>query len=102
MITKEEVLNAIDIIEKYQEQETQKVRELVKKIEENNDTRSILILGLNTRAINCLASEGIRTIGQLLAYDRHKLRWIRDLGDKSITNINTKLKEFGIDTPEFI
>ena len=30
MITKEEVLNAFDIIEKYQEQERQKIKELEK------------------------------------------------------------------------
>ena len=102
MVTKEDVLKAFGIIEEYQKQQIQKVIELEKKIEVNKDTRSILVLGLTTRSINCLASEGITTIGQLLAYDRHKLRWIRDLGDKSIADINEKLKEFGIDAPLFI
>ena len=98
MITKEDVLKAIDIIEEYQKQQMQKVIELEKNLEINKDTRSILILGLSTREINCLESEGITTIGELLAYDKGNLRRIRNLGEKSFTNINKKLKDFGIDT----
>ena len=94
MITKEDVLKAIDIIEEYQQQERRKIKEL----EITKDTRSILILGLRTREINCLESEGITTIGELLAYDKGNLRRIRNLGEKSFTNIIKKLKDIGIDT----
>lgn len=55
MITKEQVLEAFDIIEKYQEQERQKIKEL----EVEADKRSILILGLNTKELNCLKAAGI-------------------------------------------
>lgn len=97
MITKEEVLKAFDIIEKYQEQERQKIKEL----EVESDKRSIYTLGLNTRELNCLRAANIQTIGELLSVDRLELRKYRNLGKKGIIDINKKLKDFGIDTPEF-
>ena len=97
MITKEEVLNAFDIIEKYQEQERQKIKEL----EVESDKRSILILGLNTRELNCLRAANIETIGELLSIDRFYLKKFRNINKKRIDNINRKLKDFGIETPNF-
>lgn len=97
MITKEEVLKALDIIEKYQEQ----VRQKIKELEVEEDQRSISILGLETRAANCLKAAGIKTIGELLSVDRFELRRYRNVGKKVIIDINKKLKDFGIDTPEF-
>ena len=97
MITKEQVLEAFDIIEKYQEQERQKIKELGVE----SDKRSIYILGLGTRENNCLRANGIKTIGELLSVDRLELRKFRNLGKKGIIDINKKLKDFGIDTPEF-
>ena len=96
-ITKEEVLKAFDIIEKYKEQELQKIRELGVEA----DKRSILILGLETRTLNCLRSYGIETIGELLAIDRFEIRKFRNIGKKVIDDINKKLKDFGIETPDF-
>jgi DNA-directed RNA polymerase subunit alpha len=98
MITKEQVLKAFDIIEKYQEQERQKINEL----EVEADKRSILILNLNTRELNGLRAEDIKTIGELLAVDRVDLRKYRNIGKKGINNINKKLKDFGIETPDFL
>ena len=97
MITKAEVLNALNLIEKYKEEQVQTIQELEIKA----DTRSILILGLNTRELNCLKSVGIKTVGELLSVDRFEIRRYRNLGKKGIININRKLKDFGIDTPEF-
>ena len=97
MITKEDVLKAFDIIEQYQEQERQKIKEL----EVEADRRSILILGLNTRELNCLKAESIKTIGELLAIDRFDLRKFRNIGKKGIDDINKKIKDFGIETPMF-
>ena len=97
MITKEEVLNAFDIIEKYQEQERQKIKEL----EVESDKRSILILGLNTRELKCLMAANIKTIGELLSTDRFELRKFRNIGKSTIDGINRKLKDFGIETPYF-
>src|SRR5574344_1189588 len=95
--TKEEVLKALDIIEKYKEQERQKIKEL----EVEADKRSILILGLNTRELNSLKAYDIETIGELLDLDRFELRKFRNIGKKGIDNINKKLKDFGIETPDF-
>jgi DNA-directed RNA polymerase subunit alpha len=95
--TKEEVLKAFDIIEKYKEQELQKIKE----IEVEADKRSILILGLNTRELNSLKAYDIETIGELLDLDRFELRKFRNIGKKGIDNINKKLKDFGIETPDF-
>lgn len=97
MITKEQVLEAFDIIEKYQEQERQKIKEL----EVEADKRSLLILGLNTRELNCLKAAGIETIGELLSFDRFDLRKLRNMGKKGIDDVNKKLKDFGIETPNF-
>ena len=97
MITKEEVLKAFDLIDKYKEQEKQ----IIQNLEVKKDPRSFLILGLKTREINCLKAVEIETIGQLLAVDRFELRKYRNIGKKGIVDINKKLKDFGIDTPEF-
>jgi len=97
MITKVEVLNALDLIEKYKEQQMQKINQL----EADSDPRSIFLLGLNRREINCLQAAEIETIGELLAVDRHDLRRFRNLGRKGINDINKKIKDFGINTPEF-
>lgn len=97
MITKEEVLKAFDLIDKYKEQEKQ----IIQNLEVKKDPRSFLILGLKTREINCLKAIEIKTIGQLLALDRFELRKYRNIGKKGIVDINKKLKDFGIDTPEF-
>lgn len=98
MITKDEVLKALDLIDKYKEQQKQAIQDL----EVKTDNRSILILGLNTREINCLKSAEIETIGELLAVNRFDLRRYRNIGKKGIIDINKKLKDFGIDTPEFL
>ena len=97
MITKDEVLNAFNIIEKYKEQQKQ----LIQNLEVEADTRSILILGLKTREINSIKAAEIETIGELLAVSIHDLRKFRNLGKKGIIDINKKLKDFGINTPEF-
>jgi len=98
MITKEEVLCALDIIERFQYQEKQKIKQL----EAESDKRSISILGLDTRSLNCLKSGDITTIGDLLAFDRSELRKFRNIGRKTISNINQKLKDFGIETQDFL
>ena len=97
MITKDEVLNALDIIEKYKEQQ----KKIIQNLEVEADTRSILILGFGTREVNCLKAAEIKTIGELLAVHIHDLRRFRNLGKKGIIDINKKLKDFGINTPEF-
>lgn len=50
-------------------------------------------LDIPTRIVNALANGGIETIGQLLATPRAELMKIKNLGAKSITIIEEKLKE---------
>ena len=94
---KDEVLKAFNLIEEYIEQQ----KRIIKDLEVKEDSRSILILGLNTREETSLKSADINTIGELLSIDRLELRLYRNIGKKGIININTKLKDFGINTPEF-
>ena len=61
----------------------------------------LLILKLNTRSLNCLRAANIETIGELLSIDRFELRKFRNIGKKGIDDINRKLKDFGIETPDF-
>ena len=97
IITRDEVLRAFDIIDKYQEQQ----KKIIQKLEVKEDQRNVLMLGLNTREINCLRTANIETIGELLSLHRHDLIKCRNLGKKGVIDINKKLKDFGIDTPEF-
>jgi len=50
-------------------------------------------LDIPTRIVNALGNGGIETIGQLLATPRSELMKIKNLGAKSITIIEEKLKE---------
>ena len=81
-----------------------KARELTRKMYNafEHDPRSIDILNLNSRARNCLKSQGIKTIGQLLNTDRRSLIRIRNLGKQGITIINEALKDAGIITEPFL
>lgn len=94
---KDEVLKAFNLIEEYIEQQ----KRIIKDLEAKEDSRSIFILGLNTREETSLKSADINTIGELLSIDRFELRLYRNIGKKGIININRKLKDFGINTPEF-
>jgi DNA-directed RNA polymerase subunit alpha len=102
MITKHDVLKAFDIIEKYKEQQKQIIQDLDLEVQVETDRRSILVLGLKTRELNCLRSAGIETIGELLATDRYFIRKIRFLGKRGISDINKKIKDLGIETPNFL
>ena len=97
-ITKEQVVKALDLIEEYKNQ----CFKSISKIDIESDTRSILILGLKTRELNCLNASGINTIGELLNINRFDLRRFRNLGGKGITLINKALKDEGINTEEFL
>jgi DNA-directed RNA polymerase alpha subunit len=98
MITKEQVLEAFNTIEKYKKQEEQQIKEIAAQ----SDKRSVTILGLNKRELNALSDNRIYTIGELLDLDRQHLKRFRNLGKKSIRNINEKLISFGINTQEFL
>ena len=102
MITKEQVLEALEVIEKYKIQELSSVKQIEKKTNEATDKRSIVCLGLKTRDLNCLKAANVNTVGELLNFDRFELRKIRNLGEKGIIAINKALKDKGIETEEFL
>lgn len=58
--------------------------------------RSIVAFGLSPRSANCLGREGITTVGDLLERSHDDLVKVRNLGKKSIIEIETKLEELGL------
>lgn len=52
------------------------------------------VLDLTVRSYNCLRRAGINTIGDLLLLSEDKLRTIRNLGNKSVKEILTKLEPY--------
>ncbi len=63
------------------------------------ESMSIDDLGLNVRALNCLKRGGVSTVRQLLDMGHEELSRIKNLGEKSIVEINEKLKEFDVKIP---
>jgi len=53
-------------------------------------------LDIPTRIVNALSNGGIETIGQLLTADRGELMKIKNLGGKSLSIVEDKLKEKGV------
>ena len=56
-------------------------------------------LDLPTRIYNSLRNGGVETIGQLVETPRKELIGMRNMGGKSISIIEEKLKEKGIELP---
>lgn len=77
--------------------------QLQKKININNDTISefqsidIAQLNLSVRAYNSLTRAGIKTLLDIALLDEMKLRQIRNLGNKSITEIKNALHNYGFE-----
>lgn len=97
VITKKDVINAMELIEKYHAQERKKLSDLSAKF----DTRSIDTLNIRTQTINILKSCSINTIGELLELNRNDLKRCRNAGTKTIDDVNNALKEMGIETTPF-
>jgi DNA-directed RNA polymerase subunit alpha len=53
-------------------------------------------LELSTRAYNCLASEGITTVEELVCYTSRELLYIPNLGGRSLYEIENALRERGL------
>jgi DNA-directed RNA polymerase subunit alpha len=54
-------------------------------------------LELSARSHNCLEKAGIEYIGELLLMDKKELKEIKNLGKKSLDEIDEKLAELGVD-----
>lgn len=68
--------------------------------QENNLELSIEELGLTQRAYNCLDRAEIKTIAELVDLTRIELSKIRNLGEKSLYEILSKLEERGLSLRE--
>ena len=53
-------------------------------------------LGLEGRASNCLASENIVTVGQLVALSEEQVLEMRNAGEQTLQEIKEKLAEHGL------
>ncbi len=71
-----------------------------KKIDDSLFFEKIDALGLSARSYNCLDRAGIEYIGELLLMDNNQLKEIKNLGKKSLDEIEEKLAELGVDTTQ--
>jgi RNA polymerase alpha subunit len=62
-------------------------------------SHSVDILELSIRSANCLQNAGILTIGELAQCSKTKLLSIKNMGRKSVTEIQAKLAELKLDRP---
>ena len=53
-------------------------------------------LNLSVRTLNCLRRGGINTVGELISKSEKELLSLRNFGQKSMTEIEEKLKELGL------
>ncbi len=56
----------------------------------------VTILDPSVRAANCLAAEGIKTIGDLVAREETEMLQVRNFGKTSLKEIKLKLNEMGL------
>ncbi len=62
--------------------------------------QSIEELGLSVRSFNCLKRAGIDTIGELVAYTSEEMLGIRNLGEKSLQEVEERLAEHDLELSE--
>jgi DNA-directed RNA polymerase subunit alpha len=65
-------------------------------VNSNYANKSIKELELSSRTVNSLKRIGINTIGDLLKYTKDDLTTVRNLGEKSIMEIQEKLEAIGL------
>jgi DNA-directed RNA polymerase subunit alpha len=57
---------------------------------------SLAELELSVRATNCLESEGIATVRELIARTEEELLEVRNFGETTLKEVTSKLKEKGL------
>lgn len=57
---------------------------------------SLAELELSVRATNCLESEGITTVRELVARDEDRLLQVRNFGETTLREVKDKLKKYGL------
>ncbi|MGL4677128.1 MAG: DNA-directed RNA polymerase subunit alpha [Brevinema sp.] len=69
-------------------------------VEEEVLMKTVESLDLSVRSLNCLQSEHIATIGQLLTYSKEDLMKIKNFGRKSLVEIDEKLSMYNLKIKE--
>ncbi len=65
---------------------------------DNDDLdQSIEFIELSSRSVNCLKSEGIHTVRDLISKTEAELKIIKNFGSKCLVEIDERLKEMGLD-----
>jgi len=67
------------------------------EIAESMLSMPIKALELSIRALNCLDSQGIKTVGQLLEYSEQELLSIRSFGNVTLDEVRDNLAEHGLE-----
>lgn len=70
--------------------------EIVIDIKDDYDSKELYKLDLSVRTYNCLRRGGYKTLGDLRDVSYEDLMKVRNLGKKSLKEIETMLKEYGI------
>ncbi|HEV3166497.1 MAG TPA: DNA-directed RNA polymerase subunit alpha C-terminal domain-containing protein, partial [Isosphaeraceae bacterium] len=58
---------------------------------------SLAELELSVRATNCLESEGITTVRELVSRNEDQLLTVRNFGETTLKEVKAKLHEIGLD-----
>ncbi len=61
-----------------------------------NLNKDIWIVGFSTRTLNCLKVAGYENVGDVILTGRRGLRMMRNFGEKSVAEVNSKLNELGL------
>jgi DNA-directed RNA polymerase subunit alpha len=67
--------------------------------------KKLVDMGLSVRALNCLKSADVETLGELVVYNKTDLLKFRNFGKKSLTELDEMLASlnlsFGMDTSKY-
>ena len=77
---------------------------MVNKVEEEKDKildMSIEELDLSVRSYNCLKRAGINTVGELIMKTEDDMMKVRNLGKKSLEEVDEKLNSLGLGLRKF-
>jgi len=70
--------------------------DIVIDIKDDYDSKDLMELNLSVRSYNCLRRAGYKTLGDLRGVSYDDLRRVRNLGGKTIKEIDNVLRDFGI------
>jgi DNA-directed RNA polymerase subunit alpha len=75
---------------------TSRVRDTIDPELETKLNMSLAELDLSVRATNCLESEGITTVRELVTKDEDTLLKVRNFGETTLREVREKLKKYNL------